>query len=172
MVKWWNTVVKWCNKKHVHISIVKWWNKYGAMVQRIHTISNGEMMKHSSGDTLCVKKFYLPEPYISSTDLSDNGEKSWFLSPLAAEPIVSASVVSRWWHFDCLNIPRADPTPFDAVFTAAFDQYISPLHSFRHHQHQHQHQHQGGLYPLPTSSLFTLLGVPVLTIYYTLCVLL
>ena len=35
--------------------MVKWCNKYGEMVQRIHTSSHGEMVKHTSGDILLAE---------------------------------------------------------------------------------------------------------------------
>ena len=40
-------VVKLCNKKLFHLIMALWWNKYGTMVQIIHTSSYGEMAKHS-----------------------------------------------------------------------------------------------------------------------------
>ena len=55
MVKWRNKVMKWFNNIDLHLIMVKWCNKYGEMVQRIHTSSHGEMVKHTSGDILFEK---------------------------------------------------------------------------------------------------------------------
>ena len=55
MVKWWNTVLKWCNNKDLHIIMVKWCNKYGEMVQIINTSSHGEILKHASRYILFAK---------------------------------------------------------------------------------------------------------------------
>ena len=53
---WWNgDIVKWRNKKHLHIIMVKWRNKYGEIVQRIHMISHSEIVKHNSIDILFTK---------------------------------------------------------------------------------------------------------------------
>ena len=48
MVKWKNSeMVKWCNKICIHLSVVLCQNKYIAMVQRMHTSSHNEIVKHS-----------------------------------------------------------------------------------------------------------------------------
>ena len=74
MVKWWNTVMKWCNNKDLHLIMVKWCNKSSEIVQIIHTSSHGEMVKHTSGDILSAKW--------------KNGETVilTFVSPLFARP--------------------------------------------------------------------------------------
>ena len=72
------------------------------MIQKIHTSSHGEIEKHSSGDILMVKWFYLPTIAVSLAALSDNWDLSYLLSPSASESIVSASVVSGWWRFGFL----------------------------------------------------------------------
>ena len=55
MVKWWDIVVKWFNNKDLHLIMVKWCNKYGEMVQRIHPSSQGESLKNASRDILFAK---------------------------------------------------------------------------------------------------------------------
>ena len=54
---WWNDEIQWWNGVTIKTFISLWWkcNKYGEMVQRIHTSSPGEMAKHSSGDILFEK---------------------------------------------------------------------------------------------------------------------
>ena len=47
--------MKWCNKKNIHLIMVKWCNKSGEMLQRIHTSSYGEMEKHLCVDILWAK---------------------------------------------------------------------------------------------------------------------
>ena len=126
MVKWWNTVVKWCNNKDLHIIVVKWCNVYGEMVQIIHTSSHGKMVKHSSGDILFAKwldsetVLYSPSSALSFTAPSDDGDRASFLTPWSAAFIVSASVISGWCHIDRLILPRADPAPFGALSPRCF----------------------------------------------------
>ena len=48
-------MIKWCNNKDLHLIMLKWYNRYGEMVHRIHTSLYGEMVKHTSGDILFVK---------------------------------------------------------------------------------------------------------------------
>ena len=55
MVKWWNTSMKWCNNKDLHIIMVKWCNKSGEIVLIIQTSSHGKMVKQTSRDTLSTK---------------------------------------------------------------------------------------------------------------------
>ena len=47
--------MKWCDNKYLHLMMVKLCNEYGKMVQIMHTISHGEMVKHTSVDILFEK---------------------------------------------------------------------------------------------------------------------
>ena len=65
--------------------MVKLCNEYGEMVQRIHTSSHGEMVKHTSGDILSAK--------------CQNGEMIilTFFSPLFYTPL------QRWGHIPLID---------------------------------------------------------------------
>ena len=47
--------MKWYNNKDLHLIMVKLCDEYDKIVQRIHTSSHGEMVKHTSRDILSVK---------------------------------------------------------------------------------------------------------------------
>ena len=83
MVKSSGEMVKWCNNKHLHLIMVKWFNNYGEMVKRIQTSSYGEIVKQSNGYILFTKRL--------------NGDMVIlaFVSPLFHIPL-------RWWRMSPL----------------------------------------------------------------------
>ena len=122
MVKWWNTVMKWCNNKDLNLIMLKWCNKYGEMVQRIHTSSHGEMLEKTSGDILFTKwqndetvilTFIIP---LFRAPLRQRGTSllldsiSWCIQRL----------ISGQCCIDCLIFPQAATTPFHALSHRCF----------------------------------------------------
>ena len=138
--------------------MVKWCNEYGEMVQRIHTISHGDMMKHTSGDILFTKW--------------KNGETVilTFVSPLFCAPLqqwvpsplldsISCCIrrlVSGCFRVDRIIVPLADQTPFNSVSPCCF-RSKNFFFTF--------------LLPLPTPwgfvALFNLLVLAIVRCFYT-----
>ena len=74
--------------------MMKWFNKYDETVQRIHTSSHDEMVKHTSRDILFAKWKKMKWLYLSSSALffvppSNDGVQAHFLNPSAAASDVS-----------------------------------------------------------------------------------
>ena len=117
MLKWWNTVMKWCNNKDLHLIMVKWCNGYGEMVQRIHTSSHGEMVKHTSRDVLFTKgQNYETVILTIISPLFRAPLRQWGPSSLLDSiSFCIWSLVSGRYHVDPIITPQAAPTPFDTV---------------------------------------------------------
>ena len=118
MVKWWNTSMKWCNNKDLHIIMVKWCNKSGEIVLIIQTSSHGKMVKQTSRDTLSAKwqngetvilTFIIP--------LFCAPLRRWGQSPLLDSiRCFTRRLVYGQCRVDILIFPRAAPTPLYAVY--------------------------------------------------------
>ena len=128
-------------REYTQVHMVKWWNT----LVDISSSKNGKM----------VKRLYLPSSSLSFTYHFENGDQVSFLTTSA-----DASAVYRRCRVDHLIVPRADPTPFDAVYPASFYWYISSLYSFRHLHHR------VGVVPICNLLTLVIFDVRILAIYY------
>ena len=116
MVKYWNTVMKWCNNKDFHLIMVKLCNEYGEIVEIIHTSSHCEIVKHTSGDIIFAK-------WQNGATVILIFVSPLFCAPLQRRgPIPLPDFIWRIYRFvsvrcriDHLIVLRAAWRPFDAV---------------------------------------------------------
>ena len=148
--------------------MVKRCKEYGEMMQRIHTISHGEMVKHTSEDILLAKwekrwNVYtnLRQPSLSRPPLTMGTNLASWLHQLLHPP-------SRLWEEPCWS-SNSPTSRSDALWCR-----IPPLiliNAFLLCLPYATSNTGGGLYPFATSSFSPLFDVPILAIYYIISVL-